>query len=145
MSDAPKSKASKPAKVDEITQGSPPVPVLPTVVGQVTVENMTAGDAKADPKVNWNSLSEGDAPAPRPKRTTRDQRQRGRHKAQAERAERRQQAPAKAPQPALVAEETRTITVTLPARVWAHWDKHLERTRQDHSAFLRRALLPQLR
>lgn len=100
------------------------------------------GGAEVDPKVNRNSLTGESSPAKAPKRATRqsrDQRQRSREASRATR-----QATPVAVRPVSV-DETRTIELTLPTRLWERFDKHLERSRQDASAFLRRTLAPYLR
>lgn len=144
-------------KVNEVTPPViPPAAVPPSAVGQVTVETtqpsgetqvatVPASQVRADPKVNWNSLT-GETPRPaKPARTTkRAQRQ----AIQTQRIERRQElrsarpAPTPRPEPQ---DETRTVELTLPESTWQRFDKHLARSRQDAAAFLRRILASQFR
>lgn len=142
------------AKQDAKQSKTPPVAakVPEEAVGQVTVETeqptgettvqaVPASQVKVDPKVNWNSAPTVEKP-PRATRQTREQRQRSRQE-QIERRKAIAAAPRTVPAPG--PEETRTIEITLPARMWERFDRQMQRSNQDAAAYIRRLLAPQLR
>lgn len=111
--------------------------------GETTVQTVPASQAKQEvtPAVNWNSSPTAEKPR-RAKRQTREQRKRSREE-QIERRKAIAAAPRAVPTPG--PEETRTIEITLPARMWERFDRQMQRSNQDAAAYIRRLLAPQLR